>query len=153
MASWFIWAAFCMLTLSGAFLSPVHRSPVSDDNYVVGIGGCGRHCWCLAHMSLVFTLRSPGTCSGAWGFLQRGLCGTGCKCREIHMQESIPQPEGVVVFLTSKMRFALCWLPEAPRGTELHLSILIQHILDWLLSLPCLTSPLSCPCFLGLLPR
>lgn len=80
---------------------------------------------------------------------------SGWKRREMHTQERIPNTGSCPTFLTSQKRHALYCLPElAAGGIQLHLSITpVQHTPDWLRSLPCLTSPLSYQCFLGLLPK
>ena len=82
-ASLFIWTLFCWLGLSWTFCLLFHQSPVSDNNYVICIGGCGRCCWCIAHKPLKPTLHTISTCDSAWCFLQQtfvGQAGSAGKC-------------------------------------------------------------------------
>lgn len=79
-----------------------HWSPVSSNNYVICIGGCGECCWCLAHthLYLLFLPQVPVTMPGA--FLVEEVQ------RNAHSGEDAPTTEGgCPTFLTFMMRVPL----------------------------------------------
>lgn len=95
-------------------------------------------------MPLKPTLHTTSTRSSAWGFLQHDFmeqAGSSGKCTT---GESTPaRGSSFLAFHTSKLRRTLCWCPEVPSGTDLHLSMLsCIYTLDWLFPFP--VSPLLC---------
>lgn len=98
----FIWSptTFCLLVLPSCLL--FHWSPVSSNNYVICIGGCGRCCWNLAHIHwhLLFLPQAPVAMPGAFLVeeMQRNACS----------EEDAPTTEGgCPTFLTFMMKAPL----------------------------------------------